>query len=161
MYTFMRAGMVAAGLAAALVLTGCGNGGNAGNGDDKSGAARTAPPGGAAAPGPASSSPSGPGGQAGSGFEGTWSGLTDGRTVALSVRNGRAALVADQHVCQGSVQDMGVPMLTLTCTDGNTERSMGAIESNDGTTLVISWGSKKDSLTKAAAGDLPTSIPTL
>jgi hypothetical protein len=95
-------------------------------------------------------------------IEGTWAGLTAGKTVALTVKNGKAALVADRHVCQGSVEFMGEPMLAMTCADGSTDRVMGAIVSNDGTHLVISWGATiKDSLTKADAGKLPASLPTL
>jgi hypothetical protein len=159
MHQFVRTSIAVTGLAAALVLTGCTSDSDKGGGTDKDTATTTAP-----STSGEDGSGSSPAVDTGSELEGTWAGLTDGKAVALSVKSGKAALVADQHVCQGSVQKMGEPMLALTCIDGNTDRAMGRIESNNGTTLVISWGAKKDSLTKAD-GDtvpgLPTSMPSL
>ncbi|MEU3186431.1 hypothetical protein ABZ707_19815 [Streptomyces sp. NPDC006923] len=158
MRRLVRTTVTAAGLVAALALTGCG----AGDSGDGSGKA----PGGDAASGGATTgapdSGAGSGGDAASGaIDGTWAALTDGKAVALSVKDGKVALVADQHVCQGSVEDMGEPMLSLTCADGNADRAMGTIESNDGKTLVISWGSgRKDTLTKTVDGKLPGGLPT-
>ncbi|MER8068486.1 hypothetical protein ABTZ59_09335 [Streptomyces sp. NPDC094034] len=157
-------------VALALTLTGCG-----GDGDDsaKDGGGATAP---SATSGEGSGSTADSGSGAGSGadaaaasVEGTWAGLSDGKTVALSVKSGKVALVADQHVCQGAVEDMGEPMFSLKCADGDTDRTMGTIESNDGKTLVISWGKGvRDTLAKAGdnklpdglSGDLPTDLPT-
>lgn len=83
--------------------------------------------------------------------------------MVLSVASGKAVVVADSHVCSGTAKDMGKPMLALTCADGNTDRTMGAIESNDGRTVVVSWdGGTKDKLAKTDADsleglpDLPT-----
>ncbi|MGW7466909.1 hypothetical protein ACWGJT_19920 [Streptomyces xantholiticus] len=147
----VRTTAAAAGLVAALALTGCGGGSDDAGKDDK-----------------ASASPTEAGGDGGGkdagrsrDIEGTWTGVSDGKPVALSVKDGNAAILADGHACTGEVQDMGKQMLALKCADGNTDRTMGAIESNDGTTLVISWDAgKKDTLRKSAAGELPDDLPT-
>ncbi|MFE3824928.1 hypothetical protein [Streptomyces sp. NPDC059092] len=153
----VRTSAAAAGLVVALslALTGCG--GDSDGGDAGKDAGATAPGGSASESG----ADSGSGADAAS-VEGSWAGLTDGKSVALAVASGKVALVAAEHVCQGAVEDMGgAPMFTLKCGDGDTERTMGSIESNDGKTLVISWtGGKKDTLKKAESGSLPTGLPT-
>lgn len=155
----VRTGAVAAGLLAALALTACGS-----DGDNKSD-----PPRDAASGASESATPGGGGDDGGSAdagataLEGTWAGPAGGTSVTvLSVRAGKAALVADQHVCQGEVSDMGKVMLALECTDGNTDRTMGSVESNDGKTIVISWDAgAKDTLTKTDPGKMPTGLPDL
>ncbi|MEU3436280.1 hypothetical protein [Streptomyces sp. NPDC006863] len=97
-------------------------------------------------------------------LEGTWAGLTDGRNVTVSISSGKVALVADRSVCQGDVREMdGAPMLALKCTDGGgADRTMGAIDSVDGSKLVVSWDSgAEDTLTKADPGRLPSGMPSL
>ncbi|WP_330174384.1 hypothetical protein OG875_13050 [Streptomyces sp. NBC_01498] len=165
MRKLVRTGTAVTGLVAALALIGCGggDGGDPGPAADK-GSAGAPAPGGSASGGPEggtdASTPAT--GDDAKGLEGSWTGLTDGKAVTLSVKEGRVALIADKHVCQGSVEDMGgEPMLSLTCVDGNTDRAMGSIESNDGKSLVLSWeGGAKDSLRKADPGALPTGLPT-
>lgn len=143
--------MVAA-LAASLALTACGSDDDAGKGSGPD-AGSGATPGDGQGPG-------GAGADAAS-LEGTWVGLTDGRSVTVSVTAGKVALVADRAVCQGDVKDMGEVMLALKCTDGSTGRTMGAIESNDGRKLVVSWdGGIKDTLSKAEPGTVPD-LPSL
>ncbi|MEU1468685.1 hypothetical protein ABZ434_10740 [Streptomyces sp. NPDC005761] len=162
MHKRVRTGAVlAAGLLAALALTGCSSDSDKGGTDKSSGSATTpAPTGGG-------SSDSGSGADDTTGglkaLEGAWAGQTDGKAVVLSVASGKAVVVADSHVCSGTAKDMGKPMLALTCADGNTDRTMGAIESNDGKTVVVSWdGGTKDTLAKTDADsleglpDLPT-----
>ncbi|NUL05421.1 hypothetical protein HRW07_19715 [Streptomyces lunaelactis] len=148
MHKLVRTSLAAAGLVAALALTGCGSD----DGDDAGkDSASTAP------------AEAGSGGDAAKGgsIEGAWSGKTDGKTVDLAVTGTKAVLLADGHACTGDVADMGKQMLTLKCADGNTDRTMGSIESNDGKTLVISWDAgAKDTLTKSATGTLPTGLPT-
>ncbi|MFD7288993.1 hypothetical protein [Streptomyces sp. NPDC059863] len=145
-------------VALALALTGCG-----GDGDDsaKDEGGATAP---SATGGEGSGSTAGSGSgadAAAASVEGTWAGLSDGKTVALSVKSGKVALVADKHVCQGAVEDMGEPMFSLKCADGDTDRTMGTIESNDGKTLVISWGKGvRDTLAKAGDSKLPDGLPS-
>ncbi|MFJ9027701.1 hypothetical protein ACIRQP_04110 [Streptomyces sp. NPDC102274] len=159
MQKLVRKGAAAAGLVAALAfaLTGCGGDSGDDSAGDKGGATASSGTGGESS---GSTADSGSGADAAS-VEGTWAGLSDGKTVALSVSQGKVALVADQHVCQGAVEDMGEPMFSLKCADGNTDRAMGTIESNDGKTLVISWGKGvKDTLAKAGDGKLPEGLPS-
>ncbi|WP_217227683.1 hypothetical protein [Streptomyces anulatus] len=159
MTSSLRTGAVAAAaLAAALALTACGS--DDASKDSGADSAAGATPGGG---------DKGSGESAGSGavdaaaLEGTWVGLTDGKNVTVSVSARKVALVADQSVCQGDVKDMGgEPMLALKCTGGSTDRTMGAIDSVDGTKLVLSWdGGVKDTLTKAEPGKLPSGMPSL
>ncbi|WP_326813073.1 hypothetical protein OIE62_23545 [Streptomyces scopuliridis] len=158
MQKLVRTSTAAAGLVAALALALTGCGGDSGDSAKDEGGATA--PSGTGGEGSGSTADSGSGADAAS-VEGTWAGLSDGKTVALSVKSGKVALVADQHVCQGAVEDMGEPMFSLKCADGNTDRTMGTIESNDGKTLVISWGKGvKDTLTKAGDGKLPSELPT-
>lgn len=147
MHKRVRTSVAAAGLVAALALAGCGSD----DGDDAGKDAKTS----------ASPTEAG-GGSADSGsIEGAWSGKTDGKSVDLAVTGTKAVLIADGHACTGEVADMGKPMLSLKCADGNTDRTMSAIESNDGKTLVISWDAgAKDTLTKSATGELPEGLPT-
>lgn len=144
--------MVAA-LAASLALTACGSDDDAGKGSGPDAGASAKPGDGQA---------SGGGGTDTAALDGTWVGLTDGKNVTVSITAGKVALVADQSVCQGDVKDMGEVMLALKCTGGSTDRTMGAIESNDGEKLVLSWdGGVKDTLSKADPGKLPTDLPSL
>jgi len=146
-------GVVVAVLAASLALTACGSDDDAGKGSGPD-AGASATPGDGGAPGD--------GGTDTAALDGTWVGLTDGKNVTVSITAGKVALVADQAVCQGDVKDMGEVMLALKCTGGSTERTMGAIESQDSEKLVVSWdGGTKDTLSKADPGKLPTDLPSL
>ncbi|MEV4331520.1 hypothetical protein AB0K02_13425 [Streptomyces sp. NPDC049597] len=150
MHKLVRMSAAAAGLVAALALAGCGSGesGDTGGGDKASAA-------------PTETADTGGGEGRPRDVEGTWTGLSDGKPVALSVTQGKAALLADGHACTGEVQDTGGQTLSLTCADGNTDRTTGSVESNDGTTLVISWGAgRKDTLRKSDAGEPPEGLPT-
>ena len=159
---FVRTGaVVTAALVAALALTACGSDDKGDSGKD-AGAGSGSQEQESAAPGAGSEdSDSGDAGDAGAGaLEGTWAGLSEGKAVALSVASGKVALVADQHVCQGEAKDMGKVMLSLTCADGNTDRTAGMVESNDGKTIVISWDAgADDTLTKTDPGKMPTGLP--
>ncbi|MFF4229195.1 hypothetical protein [Streptomyces sp. NPDC001820] len=147
MHKRVRTSVAAAALVAALALTGCGS-------DDSDDAGKDAKA-------PAAPTDAGGGGAGSGNVEGAWSGKTDGKSVDLAVTGTKAVLIADGHACTGEVADMGKPMLSLKCADGNTDRTMGTIESNDGKTLVISWDAgAKDTLTKSATGKLPEGLPT-
>ncbi|MEV4880823.1 hypothetical protein [Streptomyces cyaneofuscatus] len=154
MTRFVRTGgVVVAALAASLALTACGS-------DDDAGKGSGSDAGSSAAPGDGQGS--GDAGADAAALEGTWVELTDSKNVTVSIAAGKVALVADQAVCQGDVKDMGEVMLALKCTGGADDRTMGAIESNDGKKLVLSWGGGlKDTLSKAAPGKLPTDLPSL
>ncbi|MFD4032823.1 hypothetical protein ACFWVP_20520 [Streptomyces sp. NPDC058637] len=152
---FVRSGAAVAGLVAALALTACGS-------DDDSGSEPAAGSGAGQSATPGGDADSGSAGVDAAALDGTWTGATDGRAVVLSVSSGKVALVADQHVCQGDVKNTGEVMLALTCADGNTDRTMGAIESNDGKKLVVSWdGGAEDTLTRTDPGKLPTGLPEI
>ncbi|MEU2026073.1 hypothetical protein ABZ565_28560 [Streptomyces sp. NPDC016469] len=163
MHKIARTGAVlATGLLAALALTGCGSDGDKDDSGKDSGATASPTAGGS------SDAPSGTDGGTGGGsagdakaLEGAWAGKTDGKAVVLSVVSGKAVVVAESHVCTGTVADMGKPMLELKCADGDTARTMGAVESNDGKTVVISWDAgAKDTLAKTDS-DALEGIPDL
>ncbi|MFE5851918.1 hypothetical protein ACFQ61_01645 [Streptomyces sp. NPDC056500] len=102
--------------------------------------------------------------------EGAWTGTTGGKKVDLAITGRKAALLTEGRACTGEVADhrtsasaspLPISSLTLTltlkCVDGNTERTIGTIESGDGATLVISWATgPKDTLLRAAEQALPT-----
>ncbi|GAA2346618.1 hypothetical protein OKJ48_22730 [Streptomyces kunmingensis] len=152
---------------AALVVTGCGSGdgdsdgGGSGGGEGKASASAT--PGGEASSGSDGSGSAGSG-SAGSAkdTEGIWSATTSGQAVVLVVGGDQASLsTGDGHLCTGTVTGSGKPALDLKCADGNTDRTAGAIESNDGTTMKVSWGAgTADTFTKSADGKLPSGLPT-
>ncbi|WP_406147913.1 hypothetical protein [Streptomyces sp. NBC_01012] len=148
--------LAAAGLVAAFALTACGSDTPA---EDKAPATNSATP----TPSATGGTDEGSGGEDATALEGTWAGTSDGGPVALSVASGKAALSTGKHICQGEVKDMGgKAMLALKCTDGDTERTMGAIESNDGEKLVISWDAgAKDTLSKADVSGLPSDLPEI
>lgn len=158
MHKIVRTSVVAAGLVVALTLTGCG-GSDSGDDSAKDKGTGTPAP---SEPDAGGGEPTPADGASADGLEGTWAGMTQGKAVALSVKEGKAALIADEHICQGAVEEMGgEPMLSLKCADGNTDRTMGSIDSNDGKTLVLSWeGGAKDSLSRTEPGELPGGLPT-
>lgn len=147
--------VVATGLLTALALTGCGSDSDKGDTDGSSGSTATPAPAGGDGSG---SSAGGEDGAATGGLkalEGAWAGQTDGKAVVLSVASGKAVVVADSHVCSGSAKGADQVTLELKCADGDTDRTAGAVESNDGKTLVVSWdGGTKDTLGKTDADSL-------
>ncbi|MEU2246854.1 hypothetical protein [Streptomyces sp. NPDC019224] len=157
MHKIARTGVVlAAGLLTAFALTGCGSDG------DKSDTGKDSGAGASPTAGGESDSPSG--GDGGSGkdsagdakaLEGAWAGQTDGKPVVLSVTAGKAVVIAESHVCSGSVSDPGRPALELKCADGDTTRTKGSVESNDGETVVVSWDTGvEDKLARTDADSL-------
>jgi hypothetical protein len=153
-HPLVRTGTVfVSGLAAAVALTGCGSGtGTSGPDTGAAGGHASAPPGGSAG-GPAKDAAA---------LDGTWAGVSGGKAVALSVTAGKAALVADAHVCSGEVKDMSTVMLALRCADGDTARTMGTVTSNNGKTITVEWDAGgKDTLARTDPGALPTGLPSL
>jgi hypothetical protein len=156
--------LTAVAAAAALALAGCSGSDNdtADNGTDSStgssaGTGDPAPTASSATTGDGSGSTGGGSGKSGN-IDGTWVAQTGGKTIALSV-SGKIAAVAGEHVCSGTVADMGKQMLSLKCVDGNTDRTMGSVESADGRTLVVSWDAGiKDTFTKADNVKLPSGL---
>ncbi|MEE1756753.1 hypothetical protein [Streptomyces sp. SP18CS02] len=163
-HRLVRTGVVAAaGLVTALALTGCGGDRSEDTGQEKdAGGASAAPAPAGSAGGPAT----GPGPAAGGGTlaeaEGSWTGVTDGKPVSLTIKKGQALVIADAHVCRGQAKEAATVTLHLTCNDGDTDRTTGTVESSDASTLVVSWGTgRKDTLTKAAPAGIPSSLPSL
>jgi hypothetical protein len=146
--------VIATGILTAVALTGCSS--DSEKSDDRgsgSGAGRTTP-----APG----GDDGGSGTDAAALEGGWAGRTNGKAVVLSVSAGKAVLVTEQHACTGTVQGSGKVTLTLKCVDGGDDRSTGAVESNDGKTVVVSWDSGvTDTLAKTDPGALPSGLPDL
>ncbi|MET7536933.1 hypothetical protein [Streptomyces sp. NPDC005507] len=151
----------AAGVAAALVITGCssdsGDGGAGGDG----GKSKETPQASASTGADTGGSGSGSGGKSGS-LQGSWVTTSQGKSIALLISGKKVALVGE-HVCSGTAGDeMGMQMLTLKCADGNTDRNMGQVKSVDATTLKVSWeGLGDDTFRKTDDGKLPSGFPTM
>ncbi|WP_455359948.1 hypothetical protein [Streptomyces sp. SYSU K21746] len=152
--THVRSTVAVAALAGALVLTGCSSDGDSGGGSgkDKGGASAgaTAQP----------SDSSGGGDTKQGGVDGSWLSTTGGKTVAMVI-DGKQVALAGEHVCTGTVAEKA---LTLKCVDGNTDRTSGTVEANDGDTLTVSWGAGlKETFTRtegAPGATLPTGLPS-
>jgi len=150
---------VAAGLAAALVLTGCSSDDSGSDSGDKSAspsasATETADTGGG------SGETSGAKGK----LEGSWLATTDGKAVALMVTGKKAAIFSTGGaVCSGTAgKESGMQMIHLKCTDGSDDRTTGMVDSVNATTLKITWsgGIGEETYTKSEGGGLPTGLPT-
>ncbi|WP_335970806.1 hypothetical protein [Streptomyces sp. CA2R106] len=165
----------AAVVAAALMLTGCSGGGSSTDAKKEPTASRTAslPPAPAQAPSASaagSSTPSATGSATASAngddvggastdstqtVEGVWLATVDGVKVQLVLGKGKAALTSD-HMCGGSYTDKGGVRLTMTCMDGDKERTSGQGEmAADGKTLTVQWkNGQSDTFTRTG---LPSS----
>lgn len=148
-----RMRIAAAGLAGALVLSGCSD-------DDSS---DDGSPSASATPSAAESADTGGGGggtasPAGE-LEGNWLATTDGKAVALVVTGSQAGLFATGGtVCSGSAGDT----IRLKCSDGSKDRATGTVYSVDEDTLKIIWegGLGGETYRKAEGATLPTGLPT-
>ncbi|MEV6533071.1 hypothetical protein ACGFWD_22485 [Streptomyces sp. NPDC048448] len=152
--------LVAAGLAGALMLTGCSSDDSGPSGSGS--AETTASPGGSGTGGTGGDSGTSP--TAKTGLEGSWLATTGGKAVALVITGKQAGLFATGGtVCTGTAgEEAGMRMIHLTCTDGNKQRATGMVDSVNGTTLKVTWsgGLGKESYTKAQGGKLPSGLPT-
>ncbi|WP_306318573.1 MULTISPECIES: hypothetical protein [unclassified Streptomyces] len=94
--------------------------------------------------------------------EGVWSARTGTKAVVLAVGGKQASLsTGEGHLCTGVVDGGGKPEFSLKCADGNTERTAGVVESNDGSTMRVTWDAgKKDTFKKSENGKLPDVLPT-
>lgn len=162
MHKIARTGAVlATGLLTALALTGCGSDGDKGDsGKDSGSSASPTASGGDASTGTDGGSGGGSAGDA-KALEGAWAGQTDGQAVVLSVAAGAAVVVAESHVCSGTVSGEGKPALELKCADGDATRITGEVESNDGKTVVITWGSGTKDTLKKTDSDALEGIPDI
>jgi hypothetical protein len=155
-----RAGLAAAGLVGALVLTAC-SGGN--SDDDASAGSSASASSSASAPASASGSASGSGGTSSSAsgeVAGSWLATTGGKAVALVVNGDQAGLFATGGtVCSGTAS---TDRIRLKCTDGSTDRADGTIESVSKTRLKVKWsgGVGAETYTRAEGSGLPSWLPT-
>ncbi|MEG3628451.1 hypothetical protein [Streptomyces poriticola] len=163
----VRGAAVAAGVACALALTACSDGGDPDSGDgsdDRAAPSATASAdtggGGGGTGGDTGGSASGAAGE----LAGSWLATSDGKAVALVVTGSQAGLFATGGtVCSGTAGEAdGTRTIRLTCTDGSEDRARGTVESVDGTTLKIDWegGLGTETYTKAEGGSLPPGLPT-
>ncbi|WP_166661959.1 hypothetical protein [Streptomyces sp. BK208] len=158
----MRGAALALGLAGALALTACTDGGS----DDGSGGGDTS----SAAPGASASAD--PGGDAGGSpsaggagdLEGSWLATTDGQAVALMVTGDKAALfTTGGAVCSGTAaESAGTRTIRLKCTDGSADRATGKVGRVDATSLTVTWegGLGEETYAKSEGGSMPPGLPT-
>lgn len=156
-----RLAAAAAGLAAALVVTGCSGGDGGGTGEDTGTSAPAGSPTGSGdSSGDAGESPSA---SAAGALEGSWVTTRDGKAVALVVTGDRAALFSTGgSVCSGTAkEESGTRTIELKCTDGDTGRARGTVGSVGSTDLKVEWeGLGAETYTKAEGGKLPSGLPT-
>lgn len=160
----VRIGAAAAGLVAALVLTGCSSdGGDGDEGKDKGSAGSSA---GAEGSGGSSGSggsdtPDDGGADSGAedgGSEGSWVATADGNPLALVIAGKQATLLGENVLCSGTA---GAETIRLKCAKGDSDRTEGTIESVNGTSMTVSWqGAGKDQFTRTKGGKLPEGLPT-
>ncbi|WP_143031695.1 hypothetical protein [Actinacidiphila guanduensis] len=71
--------------------------------------------------------------------EGVWLATVDGAKVQLVLGKGKAGLTST-HLCGGAYTGTGSIRLTLTCMDGDKERTSGhGVMAPDGKTLTVQW----------------------
>ncbi|MFD6431590.1 hypothetical protein [Streptomyces venezuelae] len=164
-----------AGLAAALVLSGCGSGGD-GDGDGGGGGGGGKKDRGSSdssgSSGSSGSSDGGSGGSGGSGggsgskgggsLEGSWIATSGGKPLVLAVNGKTATLLGEDVLCNGNVGgDAGSRTLTLKCPKGNGDRTAGRVESVNAKSMKVAWGDAgTDEFLKTEGGKLPEGLPT-
>ncbi|MFE0172422.1 hypothetical protein ACFWZ2_08905 [Streptomyces sp. NPDC059002] len=158
----VRAGIAVVGLAAALAVTGCSSDGDGDGGGDGGGKKDR----GSATGGSGSTDDGGSTGGSGSGpkgsIEGAWIATPGGKPLALVIKGKDASLVGEDVMCSGTAGDeMGSQMINLKCPKGNSDRTMGHVESVDAKSMKVSWeGAGKDDFLKTEGGKLPDGLPT-
>ncbi|MGI5197149.1 hypothetical protein ACQEVY_26560 [Streptomyces sp. CA-288835] len=156
-----RIASVAAGLAAALVLTGC-SGSDDRGGDEASSPQPSAAASSADADG-GSGGGSGGGAAGADGVEGSWVASKEGKLVALMVEGSKAALFSTGgSVCSGTAGGAsGEQKIALKCTDGNKDRAAGVIDSVNSSTMKVTWeGFGEETYTRSEDGKWPEGLPT-
>lgn len=151
-------------VAAALTLSGCSGGSSGDDGTKQQTASATvsgqpgapagtaSPSATAATPATASATTSAP---AGTGdptqrADGIWQAVQGGGKVQLVLGKGAAGLTST-HLCAGTYTDQDGIGLTLTCADGDKERTAGrGVLAADGKTLTVRWaGGPTDTFTRS------------
>ncbi|GAA3840105.1 hypothetical protein [Streptomyces chiangmaiensis] len=149
----------AAGLATALVLTGCsgdseGSGSASGEASTPSASASTADTGGGSGT---------PGAKAGK-LEGSWLATTGGKAVALVITGEQAGLFeTGGSVCTGTAgEEAGKQTIRLKCTGGTDNRGTGTVDSVNSQNMKVTWqgGIGAEIYMKAEGGTLPSGLPT-
>ncbi|GAB2956195.1 hypothetical protein GCM10023080_014190 [Streptomyces pseudoechinosporeus] len=152
---------MAAGLAAALVLTGC-SGSDDGGGDEASSPQPSAAASSADADGGSGDS-SGGGAAEADGLEGSWVTTKDGKLVALMIDGAKAALFSTGgSMCSGTAgETSGTQKIALKCSDGNEDRAAGVIDSVNSSTMKVTWeGFGEETYTRSEDGKWPEELPT-
>ncbi|MEV6757388.1 hypothetical protein [Streptomyces sp. NPDC051214] len=159
----VRIGAAAAGLVAALVLTGCssdgGDGGDEGKDKGKGSAGSSA---GADGSTPDEGADAGAGdagsGSEDGGSEGSWVATADGNPLALVIAGKQATLLGENVLCSGTAAGDAIK---LKCAKGDSKRTEGTVESVNGTSMTVSWqGAGQDQFTRTKGGKLPEGLPT-
>lgn len=155
----VRVALATAGLAAALVLTGCSSD-SGGSGGGASATPSASSSGAAAGGGEVSAQPSAKAGK----LEGNWLATTGGKAVALVVTGKQAGLFTTSGtVCTGTAgEEAGMQMIHLKCTNGNKSRTTGMVDSVTATSMKVTWegGVGAETYTKAESGTFPSGLPT-
>ncbi|UUU24057.1 hypothetical protein [Streptomyces sp. DSM 40750] len=151
----IRVAAAAAGLAAALVLTGCSSGDDGESEAEESSAAPTATE---SADGDDSGDSSG----AKTELQGNWLATTGGKPVALFVNGDEVAVFVGTSVCSGKVSDTAnMRMISLKCQDGSDDRTEGMVDEASSKSLTITWeGGVGEETFQKAEGSLPSGLPT-
>ena len=153
-----RAGLAAAGLVGALVLTACSGGGSDDEPSPSSGTTGSS----ASASASASGGTGGTSSSSASGkVAGSWLATTGGKAVALLVNGDQAGLfVTGGTVCSGSAS---ADTIRLKCTNGSKDRADGTVESVGKNTLKVNWegGIGAETYTRAEGANLPSGFPTV
>ncbi|WP_055492025.1 hypothetical protein [Streptomyces sp. TP-A0356] len=151
-----RIALAAAGLTAALVLTGCSSGSGDGGSSAPSASSSSSP----AATGDGSGAPSAKPGK----LEGSWLATTDGKAVALVITGKQAALfTTGGTVCSGTAgEEAGMEMIHLKCTDGSKNRRTGMVDSVTSAGMKVTWqgGIGAETYTRSEGGKMPSGLPT-
>ncbi|TGB13532.1 hypothetical protein [Streptomyces sp. MZ04] len=150
----VRIGAAAAGLVAALVLTGCSSDGDDGGDKDKSSAGSSAGADGSNTP----DEGSGDTGAKDGSVEGSWVTTADGNPLAMVIAGKQATLLGEDVLCSGTAS---ADTIELKCAKGDSGRTKGTVESVNGTSMSVAWeGSGTDQFTKTEGGKLPEGLPT-
>lgn len=158
-----RFASVAAGLAAALVLTGCSSDSDGNTaGDEASSPQPSAAASSADAEG-GSSGGSGGGAAEADGVEGSWVTTKEGKLIALMVDGAKVAMFSTGgSMCSGTARETsGEQKIALKCTDGNKDRAAGVIDSVNSSTMKVTWeGFGEETYTRSEDGKWPEGLPT-
>ncbi|MGW0907483.1 hypothetical protein [Streptomyces sp. NPDC002853] len=154
----VRIGAAAAGLVAALVLTGCSSDGGDGEDEGKDKGSNSA---GSSAGTDGSPTPDEGGADSGAddgSSEGSWVATADGNPLALVIAGKQATLLGENVLCSGTA---GGEKIRLKCVKGDSDRTEGTVESVNGTSMTVSWqGAGEDQFTRTKGGKLPEGLPT-